>query len=344
MTSIKSRPFGQTRAGKNVECYTISAPSGLTAEILTYGGVLRALYVPTPEGPRDVVLGFDTLSEYEGQDKYIGAIVGRVCNRIANARFSLDGKAYSLAANSGPNCLHGGIHGFHEKVWTASVAGEKLVLSLNSPDGEEGFPGTLQVQAAYSLSNDSLSLAYAAVTDRSTPVSFTNHSYFNLCGQGSGTVEEHRVRVAADFILENGETGCPTGVLLDVSDTPFDLRTSKPLKQGLMSSHAQIRQGNGYDHNFVLKKTCDSTLVSAAEVEAGGLRMEVLTTQPGMQLYTANYLDGLRGKGYTVYPARTALCLETQGWPDAVNQVGFPGCVLRPEETYEQMTIYRFLH
>lgn len=343
MIEIKNRSFGKTKAGKSVSCWTLTNENGMSAEVLTYGGILRALTVPVGEEKRDVVLGFDDMAGYESQDCYIGALVGRVANRIGDARFTLDGKEYALPRNSGPNCLHGGVHGFNEKIWAAEIQGEALVLTCTSPDGEEGFPGTLRVKVVYTLTDDNaLSIDYFAESDAATLVNLTNHSYFNLKGAGVGTIEEHKVQIFADYITENNSDSVPTGILINVEGTPFDLRQPKPLAPGLGDDHPQIVAGAGYDHNFILKNRIDSVLERAAVVECDGLRMECHTTQPGMQLYTANYLSGQVGKGGLPYPRRSALCLETQNWPDAVNHPDFPTPILRPGQTYRQTTVFRF--
>ncbi|HWS42932.1 MAG TPA: aldose epimerase family protein [Pseudoflavonifractor sp.] len=343
MIAIRNSAFGKTGTGKSVSCWTLTNDSGMSAEILTYGGILRALTVPAADGPRDVVLGFDDMAGYEGQDAYIGAVVGRVANRIGGARFMLDGREYRPSANRAPNCLHGGFHGFNEKIWAAGTQDDALVLSLTSPDGEEGFPGTLRVKVIYTLGEDnSLTIEYLAECDAPTVVNLTNHSYFNLKGAGSGTAEDHMVRILADQFNETDGAGIPTGRLLDVEGTPFDLREGKRLEEGLASDHPQLVGGGGYDRNFILKSGFDGVLKRAAAVECAGLRMECFTTQPGLQLYTANYLDTMSGKGGRTYERRCALCLETQNWPDAVNHPDFPNAILRPGQTYLQTTVYRF--
>lgn len=279
-----------------MDCFTLTNEHGCSAEVLTYGGILRALTVPVGGEMRDVVLGFDTLADYENQDKYIGALVGRVANRIGGAHFALGGRDYPLAANSGSNCLHGGICGFHTKIWQAcQEENGGLRLTYCSPDGEEGFPGNLRVEVTYALtSGNALAISYQAETDAPTPVNLTNHSYFNL--NGGGTIEGHTVQILADFITENDETSVPTGALLSVEGTPFDLRTPKCLGVGLASRHPQMVLGAGYDHNFVLGKNRYNPPRVVATVKAGGLRMECTTTQPGLQLYTANFLAGEREK------------------------------------------------
>ena len=332
--------FGHTRDGIPVEQFTLEGPGGRRAQVLTYGGILRTFTIPTGDGERDVVLGFDRLADYEKQDKYIGALVGRVANRIGAGRFTLEGKEYQLAINNGPNCNHGGIHGFHEKVWEGEARGETLVLRCQSPDGEENFPGNLSVEVEYSFTPEgALRILYTARTDRPTILNLTNHSYFNL--KGKGEIGGHWVRIPADRFTENDPTSLPTGRLLPVEGTPFDLREGRTLAEGMADLHPQMIVGAGYDHNYVLKEGWDDRLVEAAEVRAGGLRLLCHTTQPGVQLYTGNWLGGEKGKGGQVYSRRTGLCLETQNWPDAINKPRFPSPILRPGEEYRQET--RFL-
>ena len=309
-----------------------------TAKVLTYGGILRSFQVED----RDVVLGCDTLAAYEKQDKFWGARGGRWANRSGGAAFDLNGVHYPRAVNNGPNCLHGGIHGFHQAVWQAQVREDKLVLSLTSPDGEEGFPGTLQVEVSYDLTADgALTLDYWAKSDQDTLCNLTNHSYFNLMGHAYGSLEGQRVQVYASAITENDPDSTPTGALLAVDGTPFDLRIPREFLQGLAMEHPQLTLGNGYDHNFVLRTQPVSPLGLAARVTGGGLCLECYTTQPGLQLYTANYLDGEPGKDGAVYGPRSAFCLETQGWPDAIHHSAFPSPILRAGEEYRHTTVYR---
>lgn len=327
-----------------MECWTLDNHNGVTAEVLTYGGILRTLTVPSPTGPRDVALGLDTVADYEANpDPHLGALVGRVVNRIYGASFVLGGKEYRLTANAPHCCLHGGTKGFAKRVWQAEAVDGRLVLTYFSPDGEEHFPGNLKVKVVYALTADnSLTIEYFAETDAETILNLTNHSYFNLEGHGAGTVDGHTAQFFADYFTENNAYKVPTGVLIGVSGTPFDLREPKLLGPGLKSGHPQIAAAHGYDHNFVLKSQLDGVLQSAAAVEAGGVRMECETTQPGVQLYTANFLDVPRGKGGAAYGVHSALCLETQGWPDAIHHPDFPSPILRPGETYHHLTVYRF--
>lgn len=341
MTEITKHLFGSTGSGGEVFSYTLRSAAGMTAEILTYGGVLRSLRVPVAGEERDVVLGFDDVAGYERDSAYLGALVGRVANRIGGGSFALDGRTYALPVNNGPNCLHGGSSGFDRKLWQAEEAPGGLILSYTSADGEEGFPGNLKVRVTYALGEDhSLSIDYRAESDAPTPVSLTSHSYFNL--KGGGDVGDHVVQVEADYFNENDAHGLPTGTLLAVGGTPFDLREPKALSAGFAQGHPQLALAGGYDHNFILKSGMDGVLRPAASAQCGGLRMECLTTQPGLQLYTGNFLTGAAGKGGQVYVRRSGLCLETQNWPDAVNHPDFPSPILRPGEVYRHRTVYRF--
>ncbi len=319
MTEVTKASFGATADGRLVDVWTLRA-GGYAAQVLTYGGILRSLTVPAPGGSRDIVLGCETLEDYERQDKYLGALVGRVANRIGGAAFELNGKSYPLAANSGPNCLHGGVRGFNQAVWQAREVDGALVLTHVSPDGDEGFPGALEVRVTYSLTADGvLMLDYWAKSD----------------------AEGQQVEIFADAITQTDENSTPTGALLPVEGTPFDLRRPRDFLEGLAMDHPQLALGNGYDHNFVLHTAPISLLSLAARVSGGGLVLECLTTQPGLQLYTANYLDGTPGKGGTAYGPRSAFCLETQNWPDAVHHASFPSPVLRAGEVYRHRTVYR---
>ena len=341
MTEVTKASFGATADGRLVDVWTLRA-GGYAAQVLTYGGILRSLTVPAPGGSRDIVLGCESLEDYEKQDKYFGALVGRVANRIGGAAFELNGKSYPLAANSGPNCLHGGVRGFNQAVWQAREVDGSLVLTHVSPDGDEGFPGTLEVRVTYSLTADGvLMLDYWAKSDADTLCNLTNHSYFNLLGHDAGTLAGQQVEIFADAITQTDENSTPTDALLPVEGTPFDLRRPRDFLEGLAMDHPQLTLGNGYDHNFVLRTQPNAPLGLAARVMGGGLCLECYTTQCGLQLYTANYLDGVPGKDGAVYGPRSAFCLETQGWPDAIHHEGFPSPILRAGEEYRHTTTYR---
>ena len=341
MAELIWQPFGMTADQREVGLWTIRA-GRYAAQVLTYGGILRSFTVPAGEETRDIVLGCETLAQYEAQDKYLGALVGRVANRIGGACFELNGKRYPLAANNGPNCLHGGVHGFNEAVWEAREGNGALVLTHVSPDGEEGFPGRLDVRVTYTLTADGvLTVDYQAKSDANTLCNLTNHSYFNLLGHACGSLEGQRIQVWADAITETDENSTPTGTLLSVEGTPFDLRQPVEFLRGLAMEHPQLTLGNGYDHNFVLCRQPRSPMRLAARVTGGGLCLECFTTQPGLQLYTANYLDGTPGKGGASYGPRSAFCLETLAWPDAVQHPNFPSAGLSAGESYHNTTAYR---
>lgn len=341
MAELIWQPFGMTADRREVGLWTLQA-GRYAAQVLTYGGILRSFTVPAGEETRDIVLGCETLAQYEAQDKYLGALVGRVANRIGGACFELNGRHHELAANNGPNCLHGGIHGFNEAVWEAREENGALVLTHVSPDGEEGFPGKLDVRVTYTLTADGvLTVDYQAKSDADTLCNLTNHSYFNLLGHAWGSLEGQRIQVWADAITETDENSTPTGTLLPVEGTPFDLRQPVEFLQGLAMEHPQLTLGNGYDHNFVLCRQPRSPMRLAARVTGGGLCLECFTTQPGLQLYTANYLDGTPGKDGASYGPRSAFCLETQAWPDAVHHPNFPSAVLSAGESYHHTTAYR---
>ena len=341
MTEVTKASFGATPDGRLVDVWTLRA-GGYAAQVLTYGGILRSLTVPAPGGSRDIVLGCEILEDYEKQDKYLGALVGRVANRIGGASFDLNGSHYPLAANNGPNCLHGGVHGFNQAVWRAREEDGTLVLTHVSPAGEEGFPGTLEVRVTCSLTEDgALTLDYEAESDADTLCNLTNHAYFNLLGHDAGSLAGQQVEIFAELITETDGDSTPTGRLLPVEGTPFDLRRPRDILAGLAMDHPQLRLGNGYDHNFVLGRRPVSPLSPAARVTGGGLVLECATTQPGLQFYTANFLDGTPGKEGAAYGPRSAFCLEAQGWPDAIHHENFPSPVLRAGETYRHTTVYR---
>ena len=341
MANVSCQSFGKTKEGQEVDLWTLCA-GDYSIQVLTYGGILRSFCVPAAEGSRDIVLGCETLEEYEAQDRYFGALIGRVANRIGGACFDLNGKHYPLAANNGPNCLHGGLRGFDRAVWEAREEDGSLVLTLHSPDGEEGFPGTLEVQVTYSLTEDgTLTLDYQARSDQDTLCNLTNHSYFNLLGHAHGSLGDQKIQILADAITEMDENSTPTGTILPVEGTPFDLREPVEIGKGLAMDHIQLKMGNGYDHNFIFHHQPKGPMKLAARATGGGLCLECRTTQPGIQFYTANFLEGDAGKGGARYGFRSAYCLETQIWPDAIHHSNFPSVVLRGGENYHHTTTYR---
>jgi aldose 1-epimerase len=342
---INKQLYGTTAEGKTVEEYTLTNAHGVEIRIITYGGIITSIRVPDRDGAvANVVLGFNNLADYETRSPYFGCITGRYANRIAGGRFTLDGVEYRLATNDGPNHLHGGTVGFDKQVWAPTVNGNSLALHYLSPDGEEGYPGNLDVTVTYTLTDDNaLRVDYDATTDKPTPVTLTNHSYFNLAG--SGDIHGHRLMINADHYTPTDATAIPTGEIAPVDGTPFDFRTPRLIGPGQRSSHPQIVYGRGYDHNFVLKRPDDGSLVLAARVSdpGSGRVMEVLTTEPAVQFYAGNFLDAtLVGSGGALYRQSDGLALETQHFPDTVNHAHFPSAVLRPGETYQSTTVFKF--
>jgi aldose 1-epimerase len=343
--SIWRNEFGKTADGTVVEQCVLSNGRGLTAKVITYGAILTELHVPDRDGKTaDVVLGFDNLPDYLKGHPMFGATVGRVANRIAKGKFTLDGKEYTLARNGGPNAIHGGKVGFDKRVWKAepklTADGSSVRLTYHSPDGEEGYPGNLTATVTYTLTNDNaLRLDYTATTDKATPVNLTNHSYFNLAGAGSGDILGHELMLAADNYTPTDATLIPTGAIKPVRGTPLDFTTPALIGARI----AQLRKfPGGYDHNYVIngggKKL---TLAARVRDPKSGRVMEMFTTEPGVQLYTMNSDVKLRGKGAT-YGRHGGFCLEAQHYPDAVNRPEFPPVILRPGETYRQTTVYKF--
>ena len=345
MTNASRRLFGYTRDSLEVETLTLDNGT-LSCDVITFGATLRALHVPDRFGDRrDIVLGYDTLEEYESRPGYLGAVVGRVANRIAGGRFTMNEQNYSLAVNDPPNHLHGGTVGFSHRVWAIEEhTPTQVVLALTSPDGEEGYPGTVQVRVTYELMDNSLSIRHQAVTDRETPCNLTGHTYFNLNGHGSGPVTEHLMRICAENYTPADATSIPTGEIAPVCGTPMDFRVSTPIGNRIDETFIQLAQGNGYDHNYVIDGEA-GLLRSAAQASSpvSGITMDVATTLPGMHFYTANFLEeGLPGKGGVAYGPRHAFCLETQFFPDAVNHPEFPSVILKPGCTYDHTTVFSF--
>lgn len=342
---ITKSKFGNLPDGTVVDQYTLTNGKGITCKIISYGGIVTELHVPDKNGkPADVVLGFDNLAQYLSSSPYFGAICGRYANRIAKGKFTLDGKTYTLAVNNGPNALHGGLRGFDKVVWKATPSetkdGVSLKLTYTSGDGEEGYPGTLKVAVTYTLTTkNELQMDYEATTDKATTVNLTNHSYFNLAGIGD--VLSHELTLSAKNFTPTDDTLIPTGEIKSVKGTPFDFTTAKKIGQDIEKLYAVPHRG--YDHNFVLDSQGKGVALAARVVEPkSGRVMETLTDQPGVQLYTANFLEDTRCKGGKVFGKHGALCLETQHYPDSVNHPEFPSTILRPGEQYRTTTIYRF--
>ncbi len=345
--------YGTTVDGQAVHLYTLRNEHRMTVRFISYGGIITSIEVPDREGrPGDVVLGFSSLNDYETQNGsiYFGAIIGRYGNRIGNARFTLDGHEYRLAANDHQNTLHGGRSGFDKQVWDVvthqGADAVSATLSHTSPDGDEGFPGTLRVHVTYTLTNaGELRIDYKATTDRNTVLNLTNHTYFNLAGNGSGSVADQMLQIKADRFTPVDATMIPTGELSPVAGTPFDFRRMVPIGAGIAASDPQIARAGGYDHNFVLNKPPGDPMPLAAIAYAPrtGRILEVHTTEPGMQVYTSNFLDGTRvGSAGTVYNRAEAFTMETQHFPDSPNRPAFPSTVLKAGDTYRSTTVFRF--
>lgn len=346
---VEKTSFGKVKGGQAVDSYTLRNSSGTEAVIITYGARVRSLKCPDASGKiADIVLGFDDIEGYQGENPYFGAIVGRYGNRIAKGKFTLDGKTYTLARNNGENALHGGLKGFDKVLWQAKeVTGSgspAVELTYVSKDGEEGYPGTLRATIRYALTDDGeLKIDYEASSDKSTVVNLTNHSYFNLAGEGSGDILGHRIRIDADRFTPVDAGLIPTGELKSVAGTPFDFRQGRPIGERIAASDEQIVRGKGYDHNFVLNGYAGRLrkVVRVTEPKSGRV-LEVSTTEPGVQFYTGNFLDGsVRGKGGKAYGHRGAFCLETQHFPDSPNQPSFPSTVLTPGKIRKSSTMYK---
>lgn len=351
-SDISREHFGTTRDGEDVHRYTLENDAGTRVRVLTFGGVLQTVDVPDGRGHVDnVALGFRTLEEYASDDDpYLGALIGRHANRIARGTFTLDGTTYTLPVNNGPNSLHGGTKGFADRVWDAEPLEEGgqrgLRLRLASPDGEMGYPGTLHVMVDYTLTDDdALRIRYAAETDAPTVVNLTNHSYWNLSGEASGTIYDHELMLNASRFTPVDETLIPTGELRPVDGTPMDFRTAKPIGRDIRAATEQLLRGPGYDHNWVLDGSPGPGLHLAAQLRdpRSGRVLTVLTDQPGIQFYSGNFLDGtLVGTSGHAYRQGDGLALETQHFPDSPNQPTFPSTVLRPGEPFSSTTEFRF--
>ncbi len=348
--SVLKKPYG-THEGKPVMVYTLDNGNGMTAEILDLGGIVASLKVPDRDGKvADVVLGCKDVASYINDSPYFGCITGRYANRIAKGKFTLDGKTYELATNNEPNHLHGGEVGFNKRVWTgksSTVGGEpKLELTYVSPDGEEGYPGTLTSVVTYSLTKDNgLKIHYKATTDKPTVLNLTHHGYWNLAGHDSGkTILDHELQLFCDRFTPTDETAIPLGELRKVEGTPFDFTKPHKIGERIGTDDEQIKFGKGYDHNYVINGEAGKLRPVAKVVEpTSGRVMELHSTDYGVQLYTGNFLDGtFEGKGGQTYQHRTGFCLECQRHPDTPNQASFPSAVLRPGDTYEKTTVYKF--
>jgi len=348
---IKKTIFGETD-GRVVHLYTLENSNGLVAKITTYGGILTEMHVPDADGNvRDIVLGFENIDGYLEGHPYFGAIVGRVANRIEKGKFALDGRTYELAVNNGPNHLHGGIKGFDKAVWdaepTESSSGPALKLTYLSEDGEEGYPGNLKLTVIYALTHENeLVVQMSAETDKATPVNIANHSYWNLAGQGSGDILGHTLFINADRYTPTDDTLIPTGDIEPVEGTPYDFKKPKRIGKeiGKIEGHPELNDPGGYDINFVLNEKPGELKLAARVFDPGsGRTMEVYTSEPGVQFYSGNFLDGtLTGKDGAVYDIHSGFCLETQHYPDSINKPDWPSVVLRPGETYNHVMVHKF--
>ena len=349
-STITKADFGKTSEGQAVEIYTLHNSKGAEARIMTYGGIVQSLSMPDKNGKfADVVLGYDNLQGYIDKTPYFGALVGRYGNRIGGAKFTLEGNTYTLATNNGPNTLHGGLKGFDKVVWTAKssvgIRGPQLVLAYFSKDGEEGFPGNLEVTAIYTLTEDNeLKLEFAATTDRPTVVNLTHHSYFNLAGQGNGDILGHIVYINSDKTTPVDSGLITTGEFKSVDGTPFDFRKSTAIGARINDPDTVLQYGPGYDHNWVVNKPLGQFgLQARVEEPASGRVMEVWSDEPGLQFYAGNFLDGtLKGKGGVAYQIHTGFAMEPQHYPDSPNKANFPSVELKPGETYHNTIVYKF--
>lgn len=352
-SAIESAAFGSTRDGRPVARYTLRNRLGLAVQFISYGGIITRIEAPDRAGRiGNITLGFASVAEYEQPHAgSFGALIGRYANRIAGARFTLDGAEYRLTANDGENALHGGAHGFNRAVWTVaprqSADGSSAVLTHLSPDGDEGYPGTLRVTVGYTLTeHNEFHIDYEATTDRPTVINLTNHAYFNLSGEGSGSIADHLLQIDADHYTAVDARLIPTGAIAPVAGTPLDFRRPVPTGARLRSAHEQMRRARGYDHNFVLNKPTAGDLSLAARVHEPrtGRILEVLTTEPAVQFYSANTFSGaLVGCGGGTYRQTDGFALETQHFPDSPNHPEFPSTVLRPGDVFRSRTVWRFL-
>jgi aldose 1-epimerase len=348
LESLDKKDFHKTIDGKTVDLFLLNNKNGMEVSIINYGAKIVSVLVPDKNGKTiDVVLGKSNIDDYlNDQEPYFGAICGRTANRIANGHFLLDGEEYRLAVNNGPNSLHGGIKGFNAVVWDANLLDDQtLELSYLAKDGEEGFPGNLKVTVVYKLTdNNSLEINYQATTDKTTILNLTNHSYFNLSGEGDPYIGDHDLQINAEYYLPTSDVAIPLGKPENVEETPFDFRALHSIGKRIEEEFTQLIFGNGYDHNFIIDRSGEGLVFCAKAISPKtGIVMEVFTTEPGVQLYTGNYLDGsFPGKNGHFYPKRSAFCLETQHYPDSIHYPEYPSTVLKPGEVFESKTIFKF--
>ena len=347
--TIEKSPFGTTIEGIDIDKYKLSNRQGMEISIINYGGIITSWTAKDKNGVyEDIVLGYNVLSEYEKETPYFGAIIGRYGNRIAKGKFSIEGKEYTLAVNNGENHLHGGVKGFDKVVWDAETrstdSSASLILTYLSKDMEEGYPGNLEVEVVYTLNNqDELSVTYKATTDKTTVINLTQHSYFNLSANFNNTILNHELILNSDSFLPVDNTLIPTGEFRDVTNTPFDFRTSKTIGQHINEEDLQLKNGFGYDHCWVLNEQDKGVRFVASAFEPQSRRyLEIFSDEPGIQFYSGNFLDGtLPSKNNGSYEFRSGFCLETQHFPDSPNHKNFPSVILRPEEEYKSQTIFK---
>ena len=347
---VRKQSFGKTGDGRPVDLYTLTNSQGMEVRAMTYGGIIVSLRVPDKTGKfDDVVLGHDALDGYLVNPPYFGVIVGRYANRIGNATFTLDSVKYTLAKNDGPNSLHGGVNGFNKQVWEAKpfkdATGVGVTFSYLSKDGEEGYPGNLKVKVSYVLTDENqLVIDYEATTDKATPLNLSQHSYFNLAGEGSGDILGHHLMLNADRFTPVDKTLIPTGEIRPVQGTPLDFTTPTAIGARINDNYEQLVVGHGYDHNFVINRKEDGLILAARVHEpTSGRVLEVFTTEPAVQFYSGNFLDGtITGKHGHVYKQRNGFCLETQHYPDSPNHPDFPSTILRPGATFHSQTVFKF--
>ncbi|MCM1175902.1 MAG: galactose mutarotase [Blautia sp.] len=345
--AVTKELFGKTRGGKEVYAFTLENENGMKARLITFGAILVNWYVPDKDGGvDDVVLGFDKLEDYYENESFFGTTIGPSANRTGNAGFRIDGKAYRIEANDGPNNLHSSIkYGYHKRVWEVAETGDNSVtLFLEAPDGDMGFPGNKRITMTYSLSADNaLQLKYHGTSDKNTVINMTNHTYFNLSGHQAGRIEDHILTIHAGCYTPVLPGSIPTGEIVPVTGTPMDFTSPKPIGQDIEADFEQLKLGQGYDHNFVIDGA-DGTLREIAVVEdkKSGRRLKAFSTLPGVQFYAGNCIKTTTGKGGAIYEPRAGMCLETQYFPDAVNKPNFPSDIFGPDRDYDAVTVYRF--
>lgn len=347
MKIISEEAFQTLHDGKQVNLYTLKNKNGITVQITNYGAIIVSIYAPDRNGQyADIVQGYDNIIDYiEGNSPYMGAVCGRCANRIALGKFTIGDNLYTLPVNNGPNHLHGGITGFNKVVWdVVETSPFSVKMEYLSKDGEEGYPGNIKVEVVYSLTDENeLRLHFGATTDKTTIVNLAGHSYFNLSGEGSGSVYNHELMINSFFYTPTDETNIPTGEILSVAGTPFDFTSPRKIGDDIDSDNQQIKYGAGYDHNWVLNHPCGITGLAAVAYDPdSGRILEVYTTQPGLQLYTANWINNEKGKWGKRYGRRESFCLETQHFPDSINKPHFPSVILYPGSMYDHSCIYKF--